>query len=66
MLVPVVGVRVVRMRMRHGLVQVAMRVPRAWGDLDIVRMQVMLVVLVLMAMFHRFVRMIVLVPFRQV
>ena len=66
MLVPVVGVRVVRMRMGHGLVHVAMRVPRARSERDVVRMPVMLVVLMLMAVFQRFVRVPVLVPFRQV
>ena len=66
MVVPVVGVRVVRMRMRHGLVHVAMRVPGAGSDRNVVRMPVMLVVLMLMAVFQRFVRMAVLVPFRQV
>ena len=65
-LVPVVGVRVVRMRMRHGLVHVAMRVACAGGDRDVVRMPVVLVVLMLMAVFQRFVRVPVLVPFRQV
>ena len=66
MLVPVVGVRVVRMRMRRGLVHVAVRVSRAGRDRDIVRMPVMLVVLVLMGVFDHFVRVPVLVAFRQV
>ena len=66
MVVPVVGIRVMRMRMRHGLVYVAMRVPRAGSDRAVVRVPVMLVVLMLMAVFQRFVRVPVLVPFRKV
>jgi hypothetical protein len=64
MIVAVMRVRVMRVRMRHAIVPVAMRMSRAGRNGLVVGMTVMLVMLVLMlvAVLHSLVGVTVLVP----
>ena len=62
MIVAVMRVRVMRVRMRHAIVPVAMRMSRAGRNGLVVGMTVMLVMLMLVAVLHSLVRVTVLVP----
>ena len=59
----VVGVRIVRVGVRQGFMPMTVRMSGSRGDRLIVSMPMMFVVHVLMLVFHRLVRMLVLVPF---
>jgi hypothetical protein len=66
MRMPVVGIRIMRMLVRHGFVLVAMSVPlprRYWAVMSVL---VVHIVFVLVGVLHRLVKMRVCVPFREV
>lgn len=62
MVVPVVRIRIVRMRMRKAIMPVAMRMAHPGRNGVLVGMTVMLVVLMLVAVLHQLVGVKVLVP----
>lgn len=69
MSVPMVRVRVMRMRVHHDLVMMHVAVPRAGGSRRNMRVLVMRIahaVHMFVFMIHRLVRMLVLVPLREV